>query len=66
MSEAKRELIRLIKKQPVDGTVADVVNELVFHMIVLRGLEDVRAGRFVSHEEVVRGIQKLAGEAWVK
>lgn len=66
MSEAKRELIRLIKKQPADGNVEDVVNELVFHMIVLRGLEDVRAGRLIPHEEVVREIQKLAGEAWVK
>ena len=61
MSDAKRELIRLIRKQPADGTVADVVNELVFHMIVLRGLEDVRAGRLIPHEEVVREIQELAG-----
>lgn len=60
MSEAKRELIRLIKKQPANGTAAEVVNELVFHMIVLRGLEDVQAGRFVSHEEVGRHIQELS------
>lgn len=66
MSEAKRELIRLIKKQPADGTAADVVRELLFHIEILGGLEDVRAGRLVSHEEVGLEIQKLAGKVWVK
>lgn len=59
MSEAKQELIRLIRKQPADSTAAEVVDELVFHLMVLRGLEDVRAGRLVSHEEVGRHIQEL-------
>lgn len=59
MSEAKQELIRLIRKQPDDSTAAEVVDELVFHLMVLRGLEDVRAGRLVSHEEVGRHIQEL-------
>lgn len=61
MSEAKRELIRLIKQQPASDTAAEVVEELIFYLGTLRGLADAAAGRVVPHAEVVRHFQELAG-----
>ena len=61
MSEAKQELIRLIKQQPASDTAADVVEELTFYLGTLRGLADADAGRVVPHAEVVRRFQELAG-----
>ena len=61
MSPAKRELIRLIKQQPANGTTSEVVEELIFYLGTLRGLADAKAGRVVPHAEVVRHFQELAG-----
>ena len=60
MSQAKQELIRLIKEQPASSTAADVVEELTFYLGTLRGLADADAGRVVPHAEVVRRFQELA------
>lgn len=59
MSEAKRELIRLIKQQPANGTAAEVVDELVFHLFVLRALAEADYENGIPHEEMVQQIQEL-------
>ena len=59
MSQAKQELIRLIKQQPASGTTAEIVEELIFYLGTLRGLADAAAGRVVPHAEVVRHFQEL-------
>ena len=59
MSEAKQELIRLIKKQPSDGTVEDVMRELIFHIFVLQALAEADYENGIPHEEMVRQIQEL-------
>ena len=61
MSQAKRELIRLIKQQPASDTAAEVVEELIFYLGTLRGLADAAAGRVIPHAEVVLKFQELAG-----
>ena len=61
MSQAKRELIRLIKQQPASDPTAEIVEELIFYLGTLRGLADAADGRVVPHSEVVRKFQELAG-----
>ena len=61
MSAAKQELKRLIKEQPAGDTAAEVVEELLFYLGTLRGLADADAGRVISHAEVVRHFQEMAG-----
>ena len=58
MSEAKRELIRLIKEQPADGDMEDVLREVAFHLMILRGLADVDAGRVMSRDEAARRMRE--------
>lgn len=59
MSEAKRELIRLIKQQPADGTAEDVVRELIFHIEIVQALAEADFENGIPHEQVVREMQEL-------
>ena len=52
MSAVKARLIEVIEGQPEDATVDEILHELAFERMVERGLDDVRAGRTVSDEEV--------------
>ena len=54
MSEAspKQRVIEAVTKLPEDATVEEAMERLYFLAKVERGLEDVRAGRTVSHEEI--------------
>lgn len=63
MSPAKQELIWLIKQQPAYGTMEDVLREVAFHLMILRGLADVDAGRVISRDEAARRIQTWFDEA---
>ena len=49
---AKEVLIKAIQAQPDDSSAEEIVRELIMHQMVLEGLEDVRAGRTISHEEM--------------
>ena len=66
MSEAKQELIRLIKQQPAGGDMEDVLREVAFHLMILRGLADVDAGRVMSRDEVARRMREWFDEAQSK
>jgi predicted transcriptional regulator len=57
MSTAKDELKALLERQPDDSSAEDLVRELAFHLMVLRGLTDSDAGRLVSNEEMGRRIR---------
>lgn len=53
MGETTKEiLIEAIQAQPDDSSAEEIVRELVLHQMVLEGLEDVRHGRTISHEEM--------------
>ena len=50
MTTAKEELIRLIERQPEDSSQEEIAREIIFHIMVQRGLADVDAGRTISDE----------------
>ena len=60
MSTAKEELLRLIESQPEDSTLEEITRALAFHLMVLRGLADVDAGRVISDEDMAKRIKSWA------
>lgn len=63
MSEAKKELIRLIKQQPSDSTMQEVVGELAAYRVVKQSLQNMKPGGGVSCDEVARRIREWFDEA---
>jgi len=57
MPTAKEELTRLIEAQPEDSSQEEIVRELVFHVMVQRGLADSDAKRTISNKEMERRIR---------
>lgn len=55
---AKQASLRLIERLDEDVTFEDIIYELYFLQKVERGLEDVKKGRTVSHEEVRKEFEK--------
>ena len=60
MSTAKKELIQLIEEQPEASTQEEIVRELLFHLMVQRGLADADAGRVITNAEMDRRIRLWA------
>ncbi len=54
MPSAKQKMTEVIQSQPEDATYEEILRELAFERMVARGLEDSRAGRVVSNEEIER------------
>jgi len=57
MSNAKEKMAEVIQSQPEDATYEEIMRELAFEGMVVRGLEDSRHGRVVSNEEMQRRIR---------
>jgi predicted transcriptional regulator len=53
----KERMAELIQEQPDDSTYEEILRELTFARMIDRGLDDSRAGRAVSHEEMGRRIR---------
>ena len=60
MSDAKEELIKLIDGQPEDSSVEEIAREILFYLMVKRGLADADAGRVISNAEMGRRIRSWA------
>ena len=59
MAETVRdETIRYIETLPVDASLDDIVYALYVRAQIERGLADIRQGRTVSHEEVMRDVEE--------
>ena len=58
MSNVKQKMSDVIQAQPDDATYEEIMRELAFERMVARGLEDSRAGRAVSNEEMERRDRK--------
>jgi predicted transcriptional regulator len=58
---AKYVIHTLVDEQPDDASYDEILRALAFERMIERGLKDVREGRVVSDEEVLRRI-----EAWQK
>lgn len=54
----KEEVIQLIEKMPDDCTVEDILYELYLKQKVDEGLQDIKEGRVVKHEEVKQRMSK--------
>ena len=61
MSSAKEELIKVIEGQSDDSSSEEMVRELLFYIMIKRGLADADAGRVIPDDEMARRIQ-----AWAK
>lgn len=57
MVNAKEKMTEIIKNQPDDSSYDEILKELAFARMVERGLEDSRAGRTISNEEMGRRIR---------
>ncbi len=57
MLTAKEKMNEIIKNQPEDSTYEEILKELAFARMVERGLEDSKAGRSISNEEMSRRIR---------
>ena len=54
---SKAEIMKSFDSLPDDSTVEDFIEHLAFILGVEQGLEDIRAGRTVSHEELLERIK---------
>ena len=54
MPNAKQKMAEVIQSQPEDATYEEIMRELAFERMIARGLEDSRAGRVMSNEEIER------------
>ncbi|MBI2433389.1 MAG: hypothetical protein HYV26_11000 [Candidatus Hydrogenedentes bacterium] len=52
MSNAKDRMTALVQAQSDDASFDDILRELAFERMIERGLEDSRAGRVISDEEM--------------
>jgi len=57
METAKKKIAEIIEQQPDDSSYDDILRELAFVRMVERGLDDSRAGRTISNEEMGRRIR---------
>ncbi|MBF0560246.1 MAG: hypothetical protein HQL08_15865 [Nitrospirae bacterium] len=57
MITAKEKIREVIDAQPDDASYDEIIRELAFGQMVERGLEDSRAGRVISNEEMQRRIK---------
>ncbi|MFA7330665.1 MAG: hypothetical protein WC326_06265 [Candidatus Delongbacteria bacterium] len=58
MASVKERLTALIQAQPDDASFEQILRELAFARLVERGLEDARAGRFVSHAVLAERVRR--------
>jgi ribosomal protein S3AE len=52
MSSVKARMVEVIREQPEDATYEEIMRELAFERMVARGIEDVRAKRVISNEDM--------------
>jgi len=57
MSSARARRVEVIREQPEDATYEEIMRELAFERMVAKGLEESRAGRVISNEDMRRRIR---------
>lgn len=50
MQSDKAKIAQLVAMQPDDSTYEDIVREIVFHLMIERGLKDSDAGRVITRD----------------
>jgi predicted transcriptional regulator len=61
MSTVKQKMTDVIQSQPDDSSYEEIMRELAFERMVVRGLEDSRKGRIISNDEMKNRI-----DSWQK
>ena len=54
---SKARMVEVIQEQPEDATYEEIMRELAFERMVAKGLEDSRAGRVISNDDMRRRIR---------
>ena len=57
MQTAKEKITEVIMAQPDDASYEEIIRELAFEKMVARGMDDVRAGRVISDDEMLHRIR---------
>ncbi len=52
MSTAKEQITELIRRPPDDSSYDEIIRELAFELMVLRGLKDSDEGHTITNEEM--------------
>lgn len=52
----KKHMTNIIQAQPEDSSFSEILKELAFALMIDRGLQDARAERTISNEEMKRRI----------
>jgi len=52
MASAKEQMTKIVQNQPEDSSYDEILRELALARMIERGLEDSRAGRTISDEEM--------------
>lgn len=58
MSTAKAEIAKIVDSQPDDSSFEEIVREIVFRVIIERGLKDSNEGRVITDNELTQRIKK--------
>ncbi len=53
----KEKITQVVLSQPEDASYEEIMRELAFERMIDRGLEDVRAGRVISNDEMADRIR---------
>ncbi len=56
MATAKEIMAKIIKEQPDDASYEEILRELVFEIMIEKGLEGSRKGMLISNEEMKQRI----------
>ncbi len=57
MTAIQERLISIIKDQPEDSSIDEIMQELIIEQMVEHGLADVREGRIISNEDMLTRIR---------
>ena len=58
---AKQRIKNILEEQPEDASYEELLRELALDRMIESGLDDVRSGKTISHEEALRRIQGWRG-----
>ena len=58
MSAVKEKMTEVIQNQPEDATYEEILRELAFEQMIVRGLKDSREGKTISNEEMKHRISQ--------
>jgi len=56
METIKEQMIKIIQEQPKYSSYDEILRELVFARMIVRGIADSDAGRLINNEEMKRRI----------